>query len=288
MNMKKILIFFLVFNFLIFPFKQVFGKTTELIFEPSLVEAPYLNIEDVNSFIEISLKVLDVRDLKEFHIRFDYNDDILEYYSAKIDRTFYLSGGGGTGGALDKVIQGFSGSITMYKYTFRVNGPGITSITLEDSELIDSSGNPIPFEGGRCLVSVIPFEEYLGSSYVRLQEDYVNLYEDFNNLEQNYSVLLSEKKLLDDEYFDLIEKNTELNKTHEETLNQLKNITFDYNSLIEQNVEIENDYEELEKQYNEKIDETLELKLKVIETRNYLIIAATIAIVFIIMYFARR
>lgn len=216
--------------------------------ESATIEVPYIDLGTGSLAFEIELNVYDVNKLKEFHIEFGYDSNVVEYFGGEIDRSFYLQSRGGTGSALDKLLAtAYTGSGTMYRYTFRVVGLGTTNITLKNPEFLDVEGNPIEFTTNACTVTVLPFNEFVDQKYLELEAEHLSLLNNYTSLESAYDGLSNDYNELDTEFNEL--------ETH-------------YNTLITKQETLETDIEELEAQHNELVAQNNDLQTEVEQLKS--------------------
>lgn len=248
----------------------------DLKLEPSEFVIPYIELDAGDMCAEISMKIYDVTDLKEFHIDFGYDSNVVELIDGKIDQSFYLTSRGGTGNAFDKLIaDAYTGTSVMYTYTFRIKNPGSTTISLTDVTLLDSTGATIPVNLHSCHLTALPFEEYMS-------EEYQNLSFLYNELELDFEALESE-------YLSLIEDFDELFSLNEELQDQLSEYETDFTDLSQRIQTLENNItaltetnEELVSQITNLEDEIEELQRSQIPGFPYLSIIIGILAIFMI------
>lgn len=250
---------------------------TTLILEPDSIELPYIDLKEGNLCFEISLKIKDVSRLKEFHIDFNYDPNIVKVLTGKIDRTFYLACRGGRGSAFDKQLADpYSGTGVMYTYTFRVLKPGNTTITLLHPELLNDRGEPIELETEDCTVSILPFEEYSEAEYQALQNEYSILQKSYDELESNYTHLINGYEELEENLKEKTEEYTDLLTDYNNTQTELDSLEEDYSSLKTNYTQSQNLIEEL--------DETkLQLEKNTTQLKTLLLAAGAVTIILIIL-----
>lgn len=271
-------------------------SNTYLSLEPSFIEVPFLDSESANTFIEVAMKVYDISNLKELHVDFQYDENVLDYYSGKIDQTFYLTVGGGTGSVVDKrITKAFSGTITMYRYTFRVLSPGTTTISLQDTELLDEPGTSIPFTPIDCIVSVETLSDYMNNlydeletSYNLMQSSYSALQFDYENLDSTYNSLQSENLILDEQYWILNTTFNELSSDYEilDTLHY--ELLDEYEGLEESLIILQSEFDILSNTFSDLNQDYLEIGQVLERTRSLFLLSATFALFFLILILAKR
>jgi len=273
MSIKKISVL-LLFTLLLasFSYSTVYAADGYVYLEPESITTPYLESEETSSSIVINLKVSDVVDLKEFHITFDYNESILEYVDGDIDSIFYHSSRGWTGGDLNGILADtFTGSGTMFSYTFRAIGVGSTEVKLAMSEFIDVDGESIAYDS-LVNVTVLGLSEYVDGLNRELQDDYDSLLEDYNALEGDYTSLT-------EEYEQITEEKDELE-------DQLSTLTTDYETL-------ESDVELLLESYELQENQISELESQIEELENqgipgFPVVALLLGAVFVVLRMSKQ
>jgi len=236
--------------------------------EPRTITIPDI-IGTQETIISVGLVASDVNNLKEFHIDFAYDLGIVEYLDGVIDQSFYVNTGGWRGGELNGVLaRTFSGSGTMFKYTFKVIGTGTTTIRLINSQFLDDEGNVLEYKASGSTVDVVTFEEYVDGLYQALSLDYDELSSNYFTSLTQYNQLLEDNDELSSEYSQLLSEYDQLIMEQISILSELDDIRDEYSDLDEENNLIIEDLEELNTYYNELQLQFEELQLEIESLQN--------------------
>ena len=241
---------------------------TSLFLEPKSIWLPYLNIQQGSTLVLVTLKIHNVQNLKQFHIKFTYNSSILEpwpseYTSGRIDTAFYLTSGGWTGHSINGLLaKTFTGSSIMFVYGFKVIQTGFTEISLTTSELIDDNGKNIPFGASGSTINVLSLEEWIDEEYAELMEKYGALSTNFVSLNSTYHSLLSNNTQLQ-EYYDYLNSSYSL-------------LQIEYASLTSSYNEVESEHTAIKNELNN------------IKNTMYVLSATTLILIVTTVYFAKK
>lgn len=281
------------------------SSNTYLSLEPSLIESPFLDGESANTFVEVTLKVYDVSDLKQHHVEFNYDGEILDYFGGEM--VFRLLVGGSTGSPLGAIYpKTFTGTTTMYRYVFKVLKPGFTSIDLINTQLKDDLGIEIPHSVSGCSVHIMEYGEWADQQYSDLETSY-------NLLQSSYADLLSDYQYLDSTYTSLQSNYTDLQLSHNEleahaseqymileaSYNELnlnfENLATTHSELLEEHQELEeslvqlqSEFDFLSNDYIEKNQANLEIERELENTRSLFLLSTTLAVFFFIIILSKR
>jgi len=225
------------------------ATTTKLTIEPPTITYPYIELEDGASLFEVAVKIHDVTNLKEYHLDFAYDSNIIEFVSGTWDQSFYVTTRGGTGGWLDmRLADYYTGTGEMYHYTFRVLKPGNTTISLKNVELIDTEGAQISFETEPCDVSILSLEDYSDKINKSLLNELENLHQDYTDLESELSTLQTEYNELSQELSTLSSENTLLDELNEELQDSVEDLQTQITTLTDEITNISNEVSDLQEE----------------------------------------
>jgi len=241
-TMKKVLLFSMLLLLLVLP-TEIFivgDTTTTISFEPERIVVPF--IENLPLSIVVKLKVENVHDLKTIVLTLSYDKRVLELVGCSMDPIFYAKTGGWRGWCSGDninadIAKSFTGSSDMFILSFKINGIGNTTISLQDSELLDSTGNKIQYSIQEAIVEVVPFETYVDGEYLKLKEE-------LDLLSKNYSLLQNQCMTLNLSY-------TTVLKNYSDALEKLKSYETELNQLKENYTAIKNELNEQTREYNE-------------------------------------
>lgn len=283
------------------------NESTSLSLEPSEIEIPYLDLEEGSTLIPIKLKIYNVHNLREFSLSLDYDMNILEYIKGEMDLLFYNTVGGWRGNEFrGRLSEAFSGSDTMFIYSFKVLRSGLTQIRFTNTRLIDESGSTIPHTISGCTVEVLSLDEWIDGKYAELKGKY-------DALLVNYTEIKAECETIKSDYDSLNSSFTSLQTSYNDlqiTYNSLKadydslkanheSLQIDYNSLKTSYDKLRTDYDGLKSSYDSLSRDynVLESKYQLISelgelgtTRSlmYIFIITTVLFIAITVYSARR